>query len=403
MAQVASAVTFVILARALGIEQFGILATLYGIALFLSIVVEFGAGSYATRELSVGRNAWNFPGQFRVRQLITALVIGVSGILIIFLPTGKEYVLTISLGFLTAHARFLGSPIRAALHMGRLAAVSAMEKIAVLAMVLVLAATGHLSTTLFFLVAAVAGLLSCVLLRASWSPRFVAAVRNKRAKKYVNPFSGLLHLGLSSLAIGVQSLDSAAVAIIAGPFAAGVYAAVGRWTQPLGLVTQAVTQSAYAEMAGMRRHKDALNSLRVNLWLLSVTSIPLVVVFILADSLTLLLLGPEYADSSAVLRVLIGAVLFGVINSPLAALLQARGDEAFASKLFLVAMPVQLCLMCFLASLGGAFLGSLAVLFLQALLALMLMLRVRWLLRTESLGEESTATLSAIAVTGRPE
>lgn len=385
LAQLASAVTFIVLARNLGIEQFGTLATLYGVALFLSIVVEFGAGSYATRELSVARSNWRFPGQYRTRQLMTASVVVAAGILLIILPASAELLLTVAVGFLTAQTRFLGSPIRAALHMGRLAAISALEKIATLVMVLVLASLGQLTTTWFFQATAAAALAACMVLRASYSPRFSASLRNKKTKKFMNPFLGLRHLGLGSLAVGIQSLDSAAVALTAGPFAAGVYAAVGRWTQPLGLVTQAVTQSAYAEMAGMRRHADALASLRVNLGLLSLTSVPLVVVFIFADSLTLLLLGDEYTASSAVLRVLIGAVLFGVINSPLSALLQARGDEAFVSKIFVVAMPLQLSSMCFLAFLGGAFFGSLAVLLVQALLALILIFRVRQLLSFERL------------------
>jgi O-antigen/teichoic acid export membrane protein len=382
-AQLASAVTFMILARGLGVEKFGTLATLYGASLFSSVFIEFGASSFATRELSGKRSAWRFPGQYRFRQAMTACFLVPALLMAIIFPSMTDIGLCVGLAFLSAQGRFLASPVRAALHMGRLAIISAAEKISVLGAMLVLSSFGQVSGTQFLQVTLLAALMSCLALRASWSPRYAASVKHKGEKRFVNPFAGLRHLGLSSVAVGLQSLDSVAIAATAGPLAAGVYAAVGRWTQPLSLVTQAVTQSAYGEMARMRKHSDAFSSLRINLGLLSLASVPLVLVFLFADFLTGVLLGPEYTASAQVLRVLSGAVLFGVVNSPFSALLQARGDESFTSKLFLAAMPLQLISMCFLAWFGGALLGAVAVLVVQGLLAVIFVFRVRWLLQNE--------------------
>lgn len=401
LSQLAGAATFLILARELGIEQFGILSTIYGFALFASIFIEFGASSHATRELSRYRPDWKFPGQYRSRQLMTVVLVVACIATAAMVPAGREFSLALAIGFVTAHTRLLSAPVRAALQMSRLAVISVLEKVATLVLVLGLAWTGYLSTTSFFAVTLITGILCGITLRASWGRRFSAALRRPGAKRFLNPLLGHRHLGLSAMAIGLQSLDSAAIALTAGPYSAGVYAAVGRWTQPLGMVTQAVTQSAYAEMAGGRLHRDAITSLRVNLGLLALTSMPLVVIFVFADSLTLLLLGPEYKSSADVLRVLIGAVLCGVVNSPMAALLQARRDEAFVSRLLLTVMPIQIGTMCLLASIGGALLGVFAVLIVQAAMAIILSARVRWLLgqedrllaavnsRTEPLNEEA--------------
>lgn len=380
IAQIASALTFVILARSLGVERFGHLATLYGAAMFISVFVEFGATNYLIRDLN-GRASKLFPGQYRARILITGAIVCASLVVSLILPQTVDYGLCVGLAFMLAQSRYLSAPVRANLQMGRLSAITAMEKITTLAVVALVSATGNITETAFFLTSLVAGIFSSVFFRLCWSRRHVALVRNKNARRLVSPFAGLRHMGLSSVAIGLQSLDTAAIAATAGPAAAGVYAAVGRWTQPLSLITQAVTQTAYAEMSKRRRHSDALASLRTHMGMLGVAAIPLIVVFIFADALTLTLLGAEYASSTSVLRILVGAVLFGIINSPLSAFLQARSDEAFTSRVLLVAMPAQLSLMCALSLWGGAAMGAMAVLMVQAMLALTLGLRVRRLNR----------------------
>lgn len=378
IAQVASALTFIILARSLGVERFGHLATLYGAAMFVSVFVEFGSTNYLIRDLN-GRPSKLFPGQYRIRMLTTAAIVCASIATSLILPQTADYSLCIGLAFILAQSRYLSAPVRASLHMGRLSVITAMEKIAVLIVIWIVSINGHVTATTFLTTCLIAGVFSSVLFRLCWSRRHVAIVRNKNARRYVSPFAGLRHMGLSSVAIGLQSLDTAAIAATAGPAAAGVYAAVGRWTQPLSLITQAVTQTAYAEMSKRRHHSEALASLRTHMGMLGVAAIPLVLVFVFADSLTLTLLGAEYASSTLVLRILVGAVLFGIINSPLSAFLQARSDEAFTSKVLLVAMPAQLTLMCALSLWGGAMLGAIAVLVVQAGLALTLGLRVRHL------------------------
>lgn len=383
LAQLASAVTFLILARVLGLEAFGSLATLYGVALFLSILIEFGSSSYTTRGLSVPGGLAGFPSHYRSRNLLTATAVFLSFLTACIFPGQPVIHVALALAFVTAHQRYLTAPVRAALHMGRLAIITAFEKVVVLVVTYLLASFGALNETSFFLLCLISAVGGCCVLRCSWSGRYVVLVKRSGGPKFSNPYSGLRHLGLSSVAVGLQSLDSAAIAATAGPGAAGVYAAVGRWTQPLGLMTQAVTQSAYSEMAGKKAHCQAFATLKVNLGLLSLASIPLITVFIFAEKLTLFLLGPEYAASTGVLRLLVGAVLFGVVNSPFAALLQARGDEAFTSKVFLTIMPAQLLLMCLMALFAGPVWGAAAILVIQGCLAIVLSLRVRWLLTTE--------------------
>lgn len=389
-AQIASALTFLILARSLDLAHFGILATLYGAALFLSILIDFGSSSYSTRELSVRPKSTKFAGQYRSRNILTSLAILLPITALLF-PSFIEIAIAVCLSFVLAHERFISAPLRAAMNMGKLATVSAAEKLLVLLATYGLAQSGIINAAAFLTTSLITSLAGCVIIRLLWRPRYVAIVINPRSKRLVSPFAGVKHLGLTSVAIGLQSLDSAVIALTAGASAAGLYAAVGRWTQPLGLVTQAVTQAAFSEMVSANRHADAFRSLRLHLGMLAVASVPLIVVFCLADELTMFLLGPEYAGSTAVLQMLAGAVLFGVISSPLSSFLQARSDESFTSRVFLIAMPAQLALMCLLASLGGAGLGALAVLIIQGFLAITLSTRSWWLLQKEAKSSSSSA------------
>lgn len=380
VAQVASAFTFVILARSLGPEAFGTLASLYGGAMFLAICIEFGATNYLIRCLNQG-DALLFPGQHRSRLLMTALALLIAAALSLGLHQAQDYLLGIIMAFVLAQSRYLSAPLRANLQIGVVALLAALEKIAVLLIVAACTVVGSLNTAVFFITCSVVGIVFCVLYRLFWSSQHVELMKDSKARRFVSPFSGMRNMGISSLAVGLQALDTAVIASTAGSAAAGVYAAVGRWTQPLSLVSQAVTQSAFAEMTRGKLHSEAFSSLKTHFKMLAVAAVPLVVVFVFADVLTSWLLGAEYSDSTPVLRILVCAVLFGIVNSPLSAFLQARSDEGFTSKILLLAMPTQLALMGLLALWHGPALGALAVVVTQSALAFIFAFRVRRLNR----------------------
>lgn len=386
-AQLASALTFLILARGLGPDSFGALASIYSMASFASIAVEFGGTNSAIRELTAKPSGNRFARQYKSRVYLTIsaltifLILGVVQSQLIEIATG------LALSFALALQRYMTAPLRAALHVGRLAIMVTSEKVALLLAVVLLSFLGQMNGLVFLLASLASSLIWLVAYRTAWGLRYKIQVRNVPNLNFTNPYKGQWHLGVSSAAVGLQSLDSAAIAATAGPAAAGLYAAVGKWTQPLSLVTQAVTQTAYSEMSAARTNSEAISGLRHHAWLLALASLPLVGVIVLADTLTLVLLGPEYQDSAGVLRILAGAVLFGVVNSPLSAFLQSRGDEAFTSKVFVCAMPVQLIMMCVLAQRGGPLLGATAVLAVQGLLALTFFLRSRFVLKTNANGQ----------------
>lgn len=369
-AQLLSALTFLILARSLDVVEFGYLAVAYSVGIFLSIVIEFGSTNYSVRELGRHPDGGSFLELVRFRIVISGVGMAIGLIVAVIVTDSRVVVWSILLGLSSAVSRLMGAPIRSALRTRTVGLVAMLEKGTVLLIVIFVVFFERLSIEVFLSGATASALLAFVTFYSLWPKKLRSSLVWERPWRMKVPQRELRHLGTASVAVGLQTLDSAVIGFFAGPQVAGTFAAVGRWTQPLSLLAQSVTQSSYAEMAGSGSDKKARQVLGANLFLILGSALPVLVVAIFAESLVHVLLGSEYSRSAPVLRLLAFAVLFGAINAPLSAYLQARSFESFASTALMVAVPCQLALMGALAALYGAAAAALSVLLTQGMLTL---------------------------------
>lgn len=375
LAQLLSALAFLVAARSLGVADFGYASVLYGVALFVSVIVDFGAVQFWTRELAAGRNVGMFFPQLRSRTLILIVatgLVGVSALLVLWvgLPGNiVDWAAVVVLASLTALMRVAASPLRADVLIARLTLSIAFEKLVFFVLIFVLTFLSSLTPLLLLISACVSGTCALIMTVLLWPRSYRAGLRRRQGNLLSNPLGGMRFLGISGIAVGLQSLDAAIIRVASGVHAAGLYAAVGRWTQPMSLVASSVTQSTYADMARSKSDREALRILASSTVVLSFTAVPLVVVAIFSESLVTVLLGDEFRGSADVLRVLCLAASFGVLNSPMLAYLQARSDERLTSIVLVIAMPLQMALMAVLSASGGATAAALAVLVIQFLLS----------------------------------
>ncbi len=379
-AQIVSALIFLILARVLTPTEFGQIAVAYGISMFLSILFEFGSTSLAVRQLGTGGDQ-EFYEVFRARLSATIVLVIVFALLAVLVEELRLPSLVLILAVSSALARIASAPLRASQRTRVVGQVLVFEKVLVAALLAVTVYSFDVSISIFITYCVIGSFAASISARSAWPTRKFLRDLGKPRAYLVNPFRGAKHLGISSIAVGLQTLDAAVIALAAGPHIAGIFAAVGRWTQPMSLVAQAVSQSAYADMSAARSHRTAFLILRQNMLFIAAALLPLAIVFIFADFLVLLLLGEEYANSATVLRVLVAAVVFGSLNSPLTAFLQAKGHEYFTSAVLSIALPTQIFLMGLLAHISGAGASALAVLTVQAALSVTLISKVRQLMK----------------------
>lgn len=375
-AQLITALTFLFLARQLEPASFGALAALYGVAMFVSILLEFGATNSSVRELARDATSKSFRQTYYARVAQTSVLAVILLFASFAFGEARPVFLVLLLGSVSALARVSMAPLRARQSTRMVGALLVLEKLVVAVLVLIATTAGMMTGNLFVLLSAISAMLTAMLAHAVWGGFTLSA----RVVLLRNPFGGSSHMGITSVAVGLQTLDAAVLAAAAGPQVAGIFAAVGRWTQPMSLVAQAVTQSALAGMALAKTTSEALWTLKHNLYIIALTAVPLALVAVFAEPLVLALLGPTYSDSVPVLRLLAAAVIFGSLNSPMSAFLQTRQDERFTTLVLAIGIPCQIALMGSLAAVTGATASAGAVVVTQFIICVIFSLRVRHLL-----------------------
>jgi O-antigen/teichoic acid export membrane protein len=171
-----------------------------------------------------------------------------------------------------------------------------------------------------------------------------------KLQKSTNPWAASGHYGIANVAISAQSLDIPALTLVGGPGAAGIYAAVNRWTQPMGLLASAFASAAAPHVARARSSREAWVEARKSSWLLIGAIMMCLVVAIFASQIVDVLLGSKYTDSSDVLRLLALAAMLSVANQPLFVFLQSRGFDKAASLVTVSCILLQLILVVALSS-----------------------------------------------------
>ncbi|WP_258724175.1 lipopolysaccharide biosynthesis protein [Cellulomonas sp. NS3] len=343
VAQVVNALIFVAVARASSPADFGVVVAVLGVATAAAGAIDFGSNTLWIRELAAQR----MPVEAYEKRLAAKLAAGLAAAVLVtacLLASGAD------------RRWLMGAPVALALVfeqacLVRLAAAAQGQRVA-LALVVdklvagsVLAAVlvgGHRPADWLWLCLALGtaagGSVALVLTRHG-------GTRPRLRLARVNPWRGARSYGLYGLAVSAQSLDVAVMGGIGGSSAAGLYGAVNRWTQPMGLLAASFASASIPFVARARSGQEALEAVRRAAWLPLSAVLGCIVVAAAAPGLVDVVLGDSYEGAAVVLQLLAGAALVSVLNQPLAAFLQARGQEVGVARGMVVVVAVQLGLL----------------------------------------------------------
>lgn len=341
---------FVISARTMPPDRFGIVSTALSIAMVAAGIMDFGTNSLWVREMSADRDSGRRVAERMRGKLIGTVVAGMCLAFILSRWLGTESALAgvYFVGLVVAQMSVV--PLRARVLPGKVVWCTVVDRTtAVVTMVLttafaldpVLRLPAALSCGSF------AGALVALLSRpgdafrgSGWSIRF--------------PWAGSTFFGLTNSVLAIQNLDQAVVFKMAGASAAADLGAVARWMSPIGLIGTALANTAgpiAAQASGIR-----------SAWkMMKPAAIYVILAVVIGTGCSLaspwvvpLLLGQAYSGSIPVFQILAISATVTILNQPVASILQFRGYDRTVCWIMWCGVAVQFALLPPLVMLWGA-------------------------------------------------
>ncbi len=334
LAQGLTAVAYWITARNLDPSQFGEVAAYVGIAMLLVAAGDFGFNAWVIRELAQSGSGETFATSLGVRSAVATsvggawIVVTAAMALVGFTPWYVP-----ALGVWIAFALLwntLLAPFQAGERMHYVAAVTATERLVLVAVVGVGAVLGDPAGAL--VIGLATGAVLATVLAASFIEAQMRRVNRPTVHQIASALRASFGFAMSSLALQAQRLDVAIVGLTAGSFSAGIYAAPARLTNALGILPTAFATSLFPNAAKRRGPLWTRAFVGSLVGLLLVMTGLLTPLFVFAPTLAATLLGQQYESSGDVLRVILVGMLFASVNQPIAIAYQAQGLEHFVAK-----------------------------------------------------------------------
>jgi O-antigen/teichoic acid export membrane protein len=207
-----------------------------------------------------------------------------------------------------------------------------------------------------------------------------------------NPWADVAGYGKFSLAVSATTLDVVVLGLAGGSVQAGLYGAVGRWTQPVQLLSQAFSSAATPFIARARSARAAFEVVGKSIWILGLGVASCLLIIITAPTVIPALLGPSYRTSAPALAVLAAGAAVVVVNQPLATFLQSRGYDQFVGRWTTVTVLLQLVGVWLAAHSLGALGAAVSYALSQVALTLVLVLGAGALMRGHGMAAPRKAT-----------
>lgn len=365
-AQAIMAVLYIFTARTAAPSEFGLVVSAIALGTTAVGILDFGTNSYWVRELASNRLDVSLLGRRMASKLLCAaavLAAWTAATLIFFPSTPLWMAGPVAMSVVLSQSCQV--PLRG-LGRGDLVAIATLvDKAVAITLFLALAFAGATPISILWLCLCIGGISSAVL---CWQLTPQSSRASLVLLRPTNPWRASGHYGIASVAITAQSLDIPVLTLFGGPGAAGIYAAVSRWTQPMGLLASAFSSASAPHIAKAYTAREAWRIARKSLWLLGVAIALCVVTAIFAPNIVVTLIGPNYSGSADVLRVLAFATVLSIANQPLYVFLQARGFDKPIAMITVLSVVAQLALVALLAGSLNALGASFASFFTQLIL-----------------------------------
>jgi len=376
VAQVIVAVMYIVAARIAGPADYGLTIAAIAVGTALVGYADFGTNSLWVRDLANGGLDVRALSSRARGKLLVATVGGLVLLVgLLFTPFAYYWIaVPILLSQLLRQTSVV--PLRAAAQSGRVALVAVAERVLGLVVLVGLFAVGVAAESALWMALTAGSLFASGLARRLTPPslRFAIGPRLRPSSPYV----GARHYGLFTIGVSSQSLDLALLSGVGGAAAAGLYGAVNRWTQPMGLLANAFSTAAIPFVAKSPDTRAALRAVSRGAWLLGLAIAACVIVFFSAPWIVPILVGNQYVGAVSVLQILALGTIPGILNQPLATFLQAIGRDRVVSFVVMGSVVLQLGLILLLAGPFGALGAAGSMLIVQTTLLFLLGLVVVW-------------------------
>lgn len=358
--QLLLAVMYVLVAREIGPASYGFIIAAIALGMTFSTFLDFGSNMFWIREGASGRlDAEQLGARALSKVILSTCILGAWTAVLIVGHFGAAFLWVsgpIALASLVAQTSQMG--LRRLGRVDLVAATVLVDRTVGIAVLLVLLFGLRVNATWSLWLAIVAGSAAGAI--ACWVLTPAGSRLRLGSGLLINPWRGSGYYGLSGVAGSIQSLELQAIALVGGPAAAGLFGAVNKWTQPLGLLSSAFAGASEPFVAAASSWKVAWRQIRHAFWLPLAAMAGGLLGAVLAPLLVPVLLGDDYTGSVGVLQLLALGTIPGVANQILAVFLQARGSDRPVSFILLFSAVAQLVLVALLVADLGAFGGALA-------------------------------------------
>lgn len=341
-----------VVARQVGVDRYGLLASAFAAAALLAGIIDFGAGSYWVREYSSGRMS---PAELQARSSGKICAGLLAALALIFLGSLFPSTRFLSLGGGLLAASTLTQTLQGLLiatrQNARLSLAALIERLVLAGAFLALTAAGAVAPEVAFVIAYISG--SVAFVSYAWVP--LREVRPSfRNISWQRTWAGAGYYGFSTCLISLQSADVLIGGAVGGQGAVGAYGAVARWTMPITLATQSFS-TLLNPVASAAEGRHALwRVLRRSVWLPGVSMLVAVAVALLAGPIVPLILGDGFEESIPVLQFMALAAALSSVAQTAFTVLQARRRERIVALALATSVSTQLLLVAPLVVLFGA-------------------------------------------------
>ena len=331
-AQLMQLFLFVMLARELGPSNLGKILLSILVANLITVIVDFGASTFFTRELAFQRlSASQFLGICAVRfRALSALVLFS---VLIWWATGLTFIPLVVLLASTQHMfNILQSLPKSGTNVRTLALATLVDRALCLILVFLMMLTDQLSVEGALLSWALSQIAGGTVIYFSYL-RQDSAERNRSITEAF-PLRKLVNLGIFSLSNVISTSDQLLLGFFGGSYQVGIYGAVSKWFSPIAIISGSITTVASSHAARMStRPLDLIRANKKGVRLIIVFSLVVIVAGLSAPALVPLILGDEFLTSAGLMPFLAITASIAFLNTPLASLLQYFNAERKVARI----------------------------------------------------------------------
>lgn len=314
---------YIIIARVLGVAEFGVFSFAMGAALLAAVAIDMGQNAHLGRTVSLkGTEHAHIYTRMTLNKLMvgtTIMVLSAAGMTLAGAPSQTVYATVLMIGWSTGLGVVEGmrALMRALDRMNVDSIINGTESAGRLLAVLVAAwlGAGVVGFSLaFFAEAAVAALVTVFL-----------AFRRLRLRPTSEEWASTGRFGRDALALGLVGIatagfyriDQVFVLPLAGAEASGLYGAAARVVFTCTVVAGLITQAAYPGLAAAAEDRVEFGARfrRALAFAVSAAALVTVLILVFADVIVMVFYGRQYSDAAMLMRVLAGVILFNSVTA----------------------------------------------------------------------------------------